>query len=288
MQRILSFALRGIDALPVEVECDERPASGGKDDKTPKISVVGLPDASVRESAHRVRAALCNCQFPIPRGPCTVNLAPAELRKEGPVYDLPIAIAMLRMQGVIGERADERLAQFALAGELALDGMVRPIRGATSFAAFARDHKLRGIIVPIENAPEAAVIEGLEVYGVTRLEEAVGFFNGFFELRREPPPAECPAPFGAATDFAEVRGQEAAKRALALAAAGGHNALLIGIFHAAPYGAPAALHRLLDLAGDLDLRVHQSQGIGFHLKSYMFLEDDDGAGTPRNTPTAIC
>jgi magnesium chelatase family protein len=228
MQRILSFALRGIDALPVEVECDERPASGGKDDKTPKISVVGLPDASVRESAHRVRAALCNCQFPIPRGPCTVNLAPAELRKEGPVYDLPIAIAMLRMQGVIGERADERLAQFALAGELALDGMVRPIRGATSFAAFARDHKLRGIIVPIENAPEAAVIEGLEVYGVTRLEEAVGFFNGFFELRREPPPAECPAPFGAATDFAEVRGQEAAKRALALAAAGGHNALLIG------------------------------------------------------------
>jgi len=212
----------------VEIECDERNGGEGKEDRSPTMSVVGLPDASVRESMHRVRAALSNCRLPTPRGQCTVNLAPADLRKEGPVYDLPIAIAVLRMQGVIGERADDRLSKFALAGELSLDGMVRPIRGATSFAAFARAHRLRGIVVPAENAPEAAAVEGIEVYGVTRLEEAVGFFNGLYELPPEPPPTTCPAPFGAALDFAEIRGQEAAKRALALAAAGGHNALLIG------------------------------------------------------------
>lgn len=227
MQRFLSFALRGIDAVPIEIECDERTEEDDSSDAG-TISLVGLPDASVRESVQRVRSALWNSELPTPRGKCVINLAPADLRKEGPVYDLPIALALLRTLGVIGERADDRIASFGLAGELALDGGLRPIRGATSFAAFAKRAGLRGVIVPLENAPEAAAVEGIEVYGISKVSEAVGFLNGLYDIPAESAPAPCPPPFGAAIDFAEIRGQEAAKRAVALAAAGGHNILLIG------------------------------------------------------------
>ncbi|MFZ9916530.1 MAG: aldehyde dehydrogenase family protein, partial [Phycisphaerales bacterium] len=169
MQRVLTFALRGIDALPVEVECDERPprrSSGPDGAEEPRggISLVGLPDASVREAVTRVRAALSNSELPTPRGTCTVNLAPADLRKEGPLYDLPIALAVLRMQGVLDEGCDEMFARYGVAGELALDGLLRPIRGSTSFAAFARDQGLHGIVVPKGNAPEAAAVRGISVH----------------------------------------------------------------------------------------------------------------------------
>ncbi|MFM7050513.1 MAG: YifB family Mg chelatase-like AAA ATPase [Planctomycetota bacterium] len=233
MQRVQTFALRGIDAQPVEVECDERAprrSSGPEGSEEPRggISIVGLPDASVREAVTRVRAALSNSELPTPRGNCTINLAPADLRKEGPLYDLPIALAVLRMQGVLDDDRDGMFASFGVAGELALDGFVRPIRGSTSFAAFARDHGLRGIVVPAANAPEAAAVRGISVHGVSSLAEAVAFFAGKLDIPPEREPEECPPPFGAAIDLADVRGQEAAKRALAIAAAGGHNALLIG------------------------------------------------------------
>jgi magnesium chelatase family protein len=219
----------------VEVDTDE----GAENERT---TVVGLPDASVKESVERVRSAVVNSGYFFPRGRVLVNLAPADVRKESPLYDLPIALATLMAQGVIPERvhagvngpgpAEEGIdpGRFLFAGELALDGRLRPIKGAIAMASLAARDGLEGVIVPEANAPEAAVVEDVAVIGVRTLSEAVGVISGAIEPRHAAPPdvsrllREASAPI----DFAEVRGQESVKRAIVIAAAGSHNLLMLG------------------------------------------------------------
>ncbi len=228
ISRVNSFVLQGIDALPCEIEADLKLNPSG----TPATQIVGLPDAAVRESIQRVRSAIFNSGFRMPRSNAIINLAPATMRKEGPVYDLPMAVAILHASGTIDRTAEgcPRLDDFLLAGELALDGRLRPIRGAISLAQLARDQGRQGVILPAANASEAAVVEGVAICGADSLARVVGMLNGHEVI--EPHPwidlegliAESKAP----VDFGDVRGQEAAKRAVTIAAAGGHNILMIG------------------------------------------------------------
>ncbi|MEM7755362.1 MAG: YifB family Mg chelatase-like AAA ATPase [Planctomycetota bacterium] len=225
LARVHSALLQGIDALPCEVEVDYDPV--GLD----HASVVGLPDAAVRESLDRVRAAVVNTGYAVPTGKLLFNLAPADVRKEGPVYDLPIAVGLLIAGGSLPERAgglDPRSAVFA--GELALDGRVRPIKGAIGMATMARAEGKAAFICPAENASEAAVVAGIEVFGVSTLAEVAGLIAG--ELEREPertPDVESLIDSAVPPiDFAEIRGQEAVKRAVTIAAAGAHNLLMLG------------------------------------------------------------
>lgn len=234
LARVHSFLLQGVDALDCEIE-----VSLDEQGLNTKELIVGLPDAAVKESLERVRAALANAGFGFPNGRLLVNLAPADVRKEGPVYDLPIALGMLlafqfiRQQPHLPQEPDPNALdprQYLIAGELALDGRVRPIRGAIAMASLARHRRMRGVILPAENAHEAAVVEGIEVIGVATLAQLVGLIQG--DLPHPPQPhidlAALIQRTTASIDFAEVRGQEGVKRALTIAAAAMHNVLLIG------------------------------------------------------------
>lgn len=222
LAKLQTFSMLGIEAVPVDVEVD---VSQGA---LPATVLVGLPDAAIRESTHRVARAMINSGFQRPQDRVVVNLAPAELPKQAATFDLPITLGILAGSG---QFEPKRFDDYAVVGELSLEGSTRPARGALSMAiAAARRKQLKGVVVPASSAVEAAVVEGVEVIPVASLGEAVGFFSG--ELPLSPAPPRLDEWFDRFAhydvDFADVRGQEAAKRALLVAAAGGHNVAMVG------------------------------------------------------------
>jgi magnesium chelatase family protein len=221
LARLSTFSLLGIDAKPVEVEVDISPAA------VPKTTLVGLAEAAVKESIYRIERALVNSGYSRPVDRIVINLSPADLPKDAASFDLPIAIGVLVASAQV---ASELFSQYAIVGELALDGSLRPVKGSLSMAISAREQGLKGLLVPVENANESAVVEGVDIIPVGSLTEAVGFLT-------ENVPID-PVDFSWEQavelhgmydfDFSDVKGQEVAKRAVTIAAAGTHHLLMIG------------------------------------------------------------
>ncbi len=219
LAKVLSSAVMGIDAYIVDVEVD---ISQG----LPSFATVGLPEGAVRESKDRVKAAIKNTGYHFPSDRITVNLAPADIKKEGSAFDLPIAIGILAATQLLHRHS---LSNYLFLGELALDGLLRSIKGALPMAITAKELGIKGIFLPAENAPEAGVVEGVDIYPVDTLFQTIDALMGVSKI--SPFKVEINKLFQAReaeVDFKEVRGQENAKRALEIAAAGGHNLIMIG------------------------------------------------------------
>jgi len=221
LSKLYSVTLEGIEGIICEVEVHI--TRGGFE----KSLIVGLPDTAVKESVERVQSAITNSGFSYPKTKCVVNLAPADVKKAGPAFDLPIALGFLLGQGAITCNCEK---DFVIVGELALDGRIRPVHGVLSMAMAAAEKGFKKMIVPLENAAEAAVVNSLEIYGSGSLAQTAAFLSG--RLLLEPTNINIDDIFSQAAvydvDFADVKGQESVKRALTITAAGGHNILMIG------------------------------------------------------------
>ncbi|MDH5366394.1 MAG: YifB family Mg chelatase-like AAA ATPase, partial [Cyclobacteriaceae bacterium] len=220
LSKSFGSAVHGVDATQIDIEVNVLQGTG--------VWMSGLPDNAVKESTHRIESAIKHFDYYFPRQKVVVNMAPADVRKEGSAYDLPIGLSVLQASGQI---TAESLSQYVIMGELALDGILRPIKGVLPIAIEARKQGFKGFVLPKENANEAAIVNDLDIIGVETIKEAIQFFEG--EINIDPLEMDTRDIFMSQlndydADFKDVQGQENIKRALEISAAGGHNAIMIG------------------------------------------------------------